>query len=79
MNKPTKDIIEHFYQQYERIEESTPRDEGEWVFIWGEPDSLVSLIDYDQPNADAAMTGIEEREGISRDEEEWVPVPHDDK
>jgi hypothetical protein len=30
-------IVEWFRRNFERPEESTPRDDGEWVYIWGGP------------------------------------------
>src|ERR1700728_3830981 len=30
-------ITEWFLQNFERPEDSTPRDDGDWVYIWGGP------------------------------------------
>lgn len=68
-------ILNWFYKNFEAIEENTPRDDGEWVFIWGEPELTRDIVEdhYGQCAAsDLAVRVIDhDRPGI----EQWVPVP----
>jgi len=73
-------IIKWFFKNYERIEESTPRNDGEWVFIWGEPDSTQSIIEgYWGVWPEAAKLAWETIEHDNDGNDEWVPVPKDER
>jgi hypothetical protein len=66
-------IVEWFHRNFERPEESTPRDEGDWVYIWGGPyehrDIIGDLLSdvAPEPVIEAAI------EILDREETEWVP------
>jgi hypothetical protein len=74
-------IIEHmvqwFLHNYESVEENTPRDSGEWVYIHGEPvdtgEELFEAFDhlFAGDLIEAAAVQLEE----DHDVDEWVPVP----
>jgi hypothetical protein len=69
------EIIKWFFANYERIEDSTPRDDGEWVFIWGEPETTSDLVGQkwgEGPLVEAAIKTIEEE---ADGNDLWVPVP----
>ena len=66
-------IVEWFHRNFERPEESTPRDEGDWVYIWGGPYEhrdimwdLFSGIASDEI-IDAAIAMLD------REQTAWVP------
>lgn len=66
-------ITEWFLQNFERPEESTPRDEGDWVYIWGGPyehrDIIEDLLRGVAPDAiiEAAIDALDGHQT------EWVP------
>jgi hypothetical protein len=45
MNDNVERLRNWFFSRYERIEESTPRDSGEWVFLTGEPEMTDVLLE----------------------------------
>lgn len=69
-----QDIINWFHRKYERIEESTPRNDGDWVFIWGDPDSTQNLIVNQWGESEGAKLASRVIEHDC-DNDEWVPVP----
>jgi hypothetical protein len=66
-------IVEWFHRNFERPEESTSRDEGDWVYIWGGPyehrdiiGDLLSDVAF-EPVIEAAIKLLD------LEETEWVP------
>jgi hypothetical protein len=75
MTATRTEIIKWFRENYEDVAESTPMDDGEYVYIWGEPEPTRDLIESDFPDLspellDAIVDELE-RDGTT----EWVPVP----
>ena len=62
-----------FLENFERPEESTPRDEGDWVYIWGGPydgDDIIRNIFTGVASDEIIEAAIE---AINRHQTEWVP------
>lgn len=73
VGKAAKLIVEWFHQNFERPEESTPRDDGDWVYIWGGPYEHRDIIgeffsDIASDDIKDAAIAI-----LDREETEWVP------
>jgi hypothetical protein len=74
-------IIEYmsnwYLAHYEDPSENTPRDSGEWVFIWGEPISpQVALSEeFSDLFSEALINETAEQLCKEHDIFEWVPVP----
>jgi hypothetical protein len=73
-------MVQWFLQNYESVEENTPRDSGEWVYIWGEPVNATEEL-FNQFNELFAAELIDVAvEVLERDYDvdDWVPVPSRD-
>jgi hypothetical protein len=73
-------VVQWFLQNYESVEENTPRDSGEWVYIWGEPVDAREELDsqfgglFAEEMIEAAAKTLEDEHDVW----EWVPVPSRD-
>ncbi len=66
-------ITEWFLQNFERPENSTPRDDGDWVYIWGGPYEHRDIIE-DLLRGVASEEIIEAAiDVLDRQETQWVP------
>ena len=62
-----------FLENFERPEQSTPRDDGDWVYIWGGPydgDDIIRDVFSDVASDEIIDAAVE---AINRHETEWVP------
>ena len=72
-----QEMVAWFLRNYESVEENTPRDSGEWVYIFGEPvdaaEELTSQFHgrYTDEQIEAVAKYLEEH----YDAYDWVPVP----
>ena len=74
-NDEVKRIVEWFFQNYERPEENTPRDDGDWVWIHGGPydadwEIRAHFTESSEADLARAIELIEEM-GVG----EWAGVP----
>jgi hypothetical protein len=65
--------VDWFFKNFKDPAESTSRDEGDWVYIWGGPYYARDELEYAFPNVDertieAAVLRIEEEDW------EWAPA-----
>ena len=70
-----------YLAHYEDIAEHTPRDSGEWVFIWGEPCTPQEALDgeFGHLFEEDLIKKTAEQLSEEYDIYEWVPVPeHED-
>jgi hypothetical protein len=66
-------ITEWFLQNFERPEDSTPRDDGDWVYIWGGPYEHRDIIE-DLLGGVASDEIIEAAiDALDRQDTQWVP------
>jgi hypothetical protein len=69
-------LVFWFLENFEPIEESTPRDSGEWVFIWGEPVTpLEALDEFSDVFSDEIIKKAAKHLEEKHDVDEWVPKP----
>jgi hypothetical protein len=65
-------MVQWFFANFEVPEENTPRDDGEWVFIWGGPHEAREELEATFPHATETALDLAVKE-IEEDCWEWAP------
>ena len=71
-------MIDWFTYHYESVEENTPRDSGEWVYIWGDPVESAEELSAEFGHLFTTELIAEASVKLDEYDVEWVPVPQDD-
>ena len=75
-----KIMADWFLSNFEDPVENTPRDDGEWVYIWGEPTTPENeLLQFNVRDEVREMAlNIIKNEVGDMDPGEWVPIPREE-